>query len=38
MKKILLVGFYGCGNLGDDALLFALLSRYKQEEYHVIIL
>lgn len=35
MKKILLVGFYGCGNLGDDALLFALLSRYKREEYHV---
>lgn len=27
--KILLTGYYGCGNLGDDALLFALLKQLK---------
>lgn len=26
MKRVVLIGFYGCGNLGDDAMLYALLS------------
>ena len=35
MKRVLLIGFYGCGNLGDDAMLYALLSQAEGKKYHI---
>lgn len=29
MKRIFLCGFYGCGNLGDDAILLALIKGFR---------
>jgi polysaccharide pyruvyl transferase CsaB len=35
MKRVLLIGFYGCGNLGDDAILYALLSQAEGKNHHI---
>ncbi len=34
-KQILIAGYYGFGNIGDEAILAALLSRLKREFSHV---
>lgn len=35
MKKLLLAGYFGCDNLGDDAILLGFLEGIKKEGYQV---
>ena len=37
-KKILIGGYFGCGNMGDDAILWALIQQLKKEPVDITVL